>query len=325
VSRPVALVTGPTGAIGPAVVAALSTTHDVRTFSRHAPAPGLFAESVTSFTGDVSDAAAVRRAARGADVIVHLAALLHIVDPPPELRAEYERVNVHGTAAVIDAAFSEAVSRVVLMSTIAVYGSGTGTRLDEESPVRPETFYGETKASAERVVLAAQRSDGRPLATVLRSAAVYGPRIKGNYDRLVRALARGRFIPIGRGDNLRTLIFDQDLAAATALAATHPAAAGRVFNVSDGTPHSLREIIAAICEALGRRPPRWHAPVALVRPALGAASVIDRRFPRMLEKYLEEVAVDASRIQVDLGFRPTTTLADGWRATVAEMRRTGRL
>ena len=319
------LVTGATGAIGPAVVAALSATHDVRTSSRQPPTVGLFATPVTSFTGDISDAAALRRAAHGAEVIVHLAALLHIVDPPPEMRAEYERVNVEGTAAVIDAAFSEAVSRVVLMSTIAVYGYAARTRLDEDSPVHPDTFYGETKASAERVALAAQRADGRPLTTVLRSAAVYGPRIKGNYDRLVRALARGRFVPIGPGDNLRTLVYDRDLAAATALAASHPAAAGRVYNVSDGAPHPLREIIAAICEALGRRPPRWHAPVAPVRLALRAGSVIDRRLPRLLDKYLEEVAVDAARIQAELGFTPNTSLADGWRATVEEMRRTGRL
>lgn len=324
-SRPVAVVTGATGAIGPAVVDALSQTYEVRTFSRQPPTTGLFSTPVTPFTGDISDADALRRAARGAEVIVHLAALLHIVNPLPDMRAEYERVNVRGTAAVIDAAFSESVSRVVLMSTIAVYGYSTRTRLDEDSPVHPETFYGETKVSAERVALAAQRSDGRPLATVLRSAAVYGPRVKGNYDRLIRALARGRFVPIGPGDNLRTLIFDRDLAAATALAATHPVAAGRVYNVSDGSPHPLREIIAAICEALGRRPPRWHAPVAPIRLAVNAASVIDRRLPRMLEKYLEEVAVDASRIQVELGFKPATTLEDGWRATVAEMRQTGRL
>ena len=322
-SRPVALVTGATGAIGPAVVAALSKTHEVRTFSRQPPTAGLFPTPVTPFLGDVSDAAALRPAARGAEVIVHLAALLHMVDPPPETRTEYERVNVHGTAAVIDAACSGAVSRVVLMSTIAVYGSGA--RLDEDSPVHPETFYGQTKASAERVALAAQQPDGRPLATVLRSAAVYGPRVTGNYERLVRALARGRFVPIGGGDNRRTLIFDQDLAAAVALAATHPAAAGRIYNVSDGTAHPLREIIAAICDALGRREPRWHAPVEPVRLALRAASVVDRRLPRMLEKYLEEVAVDASRIQAELGFKAATSLADGWRTTVAEMRRTGRL
>lgn len=324
-SRPLCLVTGATGAIGPGVVAALGATHDIRTLSRQAPDPDQFAVPVTPFTGDIADAAAVRQAARGADAIVHLAALLHIVDPPPAMRAEYERVNVAGTATVLEAARAEGVSRVVLMSTIAVYGYAARTVLDEDAVPRPETFYGQTKLAAERLAMAARRGDGTPLATVLRSAAVYGPRVKGNYQRLVHALARGRFMPIGPGHNLRTVIFESDLAKAAALAAVHPAAAGRVYNVSDGRPRPLREIIEAICLALGRRPPRWHAPVAPLRAALRLAAVVDRRPLRMLDKYLEEVAVDATRIEHELGFTPATSLVEGWRQTIAGMRRAGRL
>jgi nucleoside-diphosphate-sugar epimerase len=325
VTRPVCVVTGATGAIGPGVVDALADTFEVRTLTRRSPQPHLFRAPVTSFTGDVCDVGAVRRAAEGARVIVHLAALLHIVDPPPAMRAEYERVNVGGTAAVIDAAKIEGVSRVVLLSTIAVYGHQPGVVLDEDSPTRPDTFYGETKLAAERVAIGARAADGHPLSTVLRAAAVYGPRVKGNYQRLVRALARHRFVPIGAGENLRTLVFEDDLAAATALAAGPTAAGGRIYNVSDGNPHALRDIIAAICAALGRRPPRWHVPIAPVRAAFRAASVVDRRLPGMLNKYLEEVAVDASRIQTELGFRPRAGLVEGWSTTVAEMRRSGSL
>ncbi len=198
-SRPVCLVTGATGAIGPGVVAAIARTHDVRTLSRRSPDPGLFPTAVAPFVGDVADPGAVRRAAHGADVIVHLAALLHIVDPPPAMRSEYQRVNVGGTAAVLDAARAEGIARVVLMSTIAVYGYAGQKLLDEDSPTLPDTFYGETKLAAERLALASRRADGAPMATVLRSAAVYGPRVKGNYQRLVTALARRRFVPIGRG------------------------------------------------------------------------------------------------------------------------------
>ena len=139
-TRPVALITGATGAIGPGVVDALADTFEVRTLTRRPPQPHLFRAPVTSFTGDVSDVAAVRRAAEGARVIVHLAALLHVVDPPPAMRAEYERVNVGGTAAVIDAAKIEGVSRVVLLSTIAAYGHQPGVVLDEDSPTRPDTL-----------------------------------------------------------------------------------------------------------------------------------------------------------------------------------------
>ena len=324
-SRPVCLVTGATGAIGPAVVAAMSVTHDVRTLSRRPPDPALFQGPVQSITGDVTDADAVDHAAAGAEVIIHLAALLHVVDPPPTMRAEYERINIEGTRVVMDAARREGVARVVLMSTIAVYGYAGRLLLDEESPAVPDTLYGETKLAAERLALAGISDAGQRLATVLRSAAVYGPRVKGNYQRLVTALSRRRFVPIGKGENLRTLIFEDDLAAATALAARHPAAAGRIFNVSDGKPHPLSEIIAAIATALGRRPPRWHVPVMPVRQILRAAALIDTGLPRALDKYLESVAVDGSRIQHELGFRPAVGLLDGWRFTIDAMRREGRL
>jgi UDP-glucose 4-epimerase len=323
--RPVCLITGATGAIGPRVVDTLGSAFEIRTLSRHPPGPHLFHVPVTAFTADICDVAEIRRAAAGAQVIVHLAALLHVVNPPSTARPEYERVNVAGTAAVIDAAQSEGVSRVVFLSTIAVYGSQRRILLDENSPPHPDTFYGETKLKAERIALAAQGIDGGPLSTVLRAAAVYGPRVKGNYQRLVHGLARRRFVPIGPGDNLRTLVFELDLASAIARAARHPDAPGRIYNVSDGDPHPLGEIIAAICAALGRRPPRWHAPVGPVRAALGIASVVNRHLPLMLDKYLEEVAVDASRIQTELGFRPATGLLEGWRATVDEMRRSGLL
>ena len=95
--------------------------------------------------------------------------------------------------------------------------------------------------------------------------AVYGSRIKGNYERLTHALARHRFIPIGSGLNRRTLVYDKDVGRAAVLAVSHPAAAGRVFNVTDGTFHTLNEIIESICSALGRKPPRLSLPIGPVR------------------------------------------------------------
>jgi len=317
--RPVCLITGATGAIGPSVVAALHRTHEIRTLSRSLPAEGTFREPVTAFTGDVADDTLLRVAAQGVDLIVHLAALLHVVNPEPGMRAEYERVNVGGTAAVIRAALSEGVRRVVFLSTIAVYGRA-GEVLNEESIPSPETFYGQTKLAAERIALQAQRADGVPLSVVLRSAAVYGPRVKGNYRSLVGAIRRRRFVPIGPGDNRRTLVFEADLATAIALAATHPAAAGRIYNVTDGQFHRMREILTAIASGLGRRPPTWHAPIMPVVMMAKLAGVVAPAIPKAVEKYLEEVCVEGFRIKEELGFCPQYDLQRGWAATIEQMR-----
>ena len=325
------LVTGATGAVGPRVVAALHEAgHRVRTLSLDAPPPGAWPEGVDARLGDVTDSAAVQNAMRGVDGVIHLAALLHIVNPPPELRPRYERINVGGTENVVTAALRAGVARLVFFSTIAVYGPSGGGVLTEDSPLRPDSFYARTKADAERIVLAARRADGTPLGTVLRLGAVYGARIKGNYRRLLLALARGRFLPIGPGTNRRTLVYDRDVAQAALVALRHPTAAGQVFNVTDGQFPTMDEIIATLCAALGRRPPRLTLPAGPIRSLAGLLEDGARLFGRTapivratIDKYTEDVAVDGARFRTQTGFSANYDLAAGWRETVAEIRRSG--
>lgn len=332
-SQPLVLITGATGAVGPGIVHAFHEAgYRVRTLSLDAPQSGLLPDEADIRIGDVTDSSAVRSAMRGVDVVLHLAALLHIVNPPPALRDQYERVNVGGTSTVVEAAVKAGVKRVVLFSTIAVYGSSSGQVLTEDSAPRPDTFYAQTKLAAEKVIMQARRSDGQPLGVVLRLGAVYGPLIKGNYQRLLKSLARGRFIPIGDGRNRRSLVYDRDVARAALLVAQHPNAAGGVFNVTDGQFHTLSEIVMEMCAALGRKPPRVSLPVGPIRLAAGlledSARLIGRTSPIVratIDKYVEDVAVDSQRIQTQLGFVPQFDLAAGWRETVQDMRRTGAL
>ncbi len=155
---------------------------------------------------------------------------------------------------------------------------------------------------------------------------MYGSRIKGNYERLTHALARHRFIPIGSGLNRRTLVYDKDVGRAAALAVSHPAAAGRIFNVTDGEFHSLNEIIESICSALGRKPPRLSLPVGPTRTLIGliekGSHAIGLKPPitrEMVDKYTEDIAVDGSLIQKELGFVPQYDLKTGWEETIREM------
>jgi nucleoside-diphosphate-sugar epimerase len=327
------LVTGATGAVGPRVVASLvETGYGIRTLSLDSPPRGLWPEGIETQLGDITDHSVVHTAMQGIDVVIHLAALLHIVNPPPSLQSEYERINVGGTAAVVEAARQAGVGRVVFFSTIAVYGDSGGEILAEDSEPRPDSFYAQTKLAAEGIVLAAKRADGGPLGTVLRLGAVYGERIKGNYRRLLIALARGRFVPIGPGSNRRTLVYDRDVGRAAALAAVHPEAAGRIFNVTNGRIHTMDEISEAICDALGRKPPRLKLPVGPVRSLAGIMEDGARLFGfsppvvrATVDKYTEDVAVDGRRFCMQVGFVPRYDLASGWQETVAAMRRSGEL
>ena len=194
------LITGATGAVGPLVVEAFHAAgYSIRTLSIDPPPVGIWPDDVETRIGDVTDISAVQTAMQGVDLVIHLAALLHIVNPPPALQEKYERINVGGTATVVAAAIQAGVRRVVLFSTIAVYGPSDSRILTEDTPPDPDTFYAQTKLDAERIVLEAKGADGGQIGTVLRLGAVYGSRIKGNYQRLVQALARGRLILPGNG------------------------------------------------------------------------------------------------------------------------------
>jgi UDP-glucose 4-epimerase len=320
------VVTGATGAVGPAVVrACLAAGRRVRTFSLDAAPVGLLPAAVEARTGDICDGEAVRSAVAGAQTVVHLAAFLHQFKAAADLDRRFERINVGGTENVMRAATVAGVRRVVFLSTIAVYGPSDGRVIDEHTRPAPDTTYARTKLEAEEIVRST-RSGGESIGTVLRSAAVYGARVKGNYRRLAEAIVRRRFIPLGRGDNRRTLVHDTDVARAAVLAAEHPAAPGRVFNVTDGGIHTLREIIGAIYVALDRKPPRFHVPM---RPVLAAAIACEGTCRALgvhppitrslLEKYTEDVAVDGTLIAHVLGFEPRVTLEAGWRETVTSL------
>lgn len=320
------LVTGATGALGPAVVAALDAAGaEVHALvRREVVVPG----ATVVHRADLHDSARLEAALKGMQAVVHLAALLHITDPPAELEASYRRINDEGTARLVEASRRAGVTSFVYASTIAVYGPsapGAGPWTEADA-CHPDTAYARSKRAGEAHVLAARGVDGGPTGVVLRLGAVYGAGVKGNYRRLLEHLARGRYIHIGPGRNRRSLVHEADVAQAVWLALTHPAARGQVFNVTDGRVHEMREIVAAMSAALGKSAPRLRMPLPVARLGVGtlewAARTAGRPAPvtsRMLDKLLEDVAVSGDRIADVLGFRPRFDLWSGWREVVARM------
>ena len=270
-------------------------------------------------------------AVKGIDYVVHMAALLHVDYPPPSLDPLYGRINIEGTSKIVTACLLEKVQRIIFFSSSTVYGPGKGEICSEATPPNPKSRYAESKLAAEGIVLAARTPDGRALGTVLRLSAVYGPRVKGNYRRLVRALAHKKFIPVGGGKNRRTLVHDKDVASAAVLAAKTAIAAGRLYNVTDGRIYTMAEIIAELSRLLGRHAPRIAIPFAVARLGIGAldfgGKLIGRPCPagEILVKYMEDLPVSSERIVTELGFSPRYDLKRGWSEVIEELRQSGDL
>jgi len=326
------VVTGATGAVGPAVVRALQEAgFRVKTFSFDVPHPGDLPATVDVVRGDINDYSAVREVLRGADVVVHMAALLHIDNPSPVLQARYNLINVDGTRSVTQASAEQGVKRLVFFSTINVYGPTSGCMATEETPLKPDSFYAQTKKAGEAIVLGAKAENGEAIGTVLRLGAVYGSRVKGNYRRLAQTLAKGRALPLA-GRNRRTVVYDQDVGRAVCSVVDTPEAAGKVYNVTDGKIHTVQDIFRAISLAAGPTAPRFFLPVLPVRlaGAIGKTLLSALRLPLptplvLLEKYFEDIAVDGSKIQRETPFRPVYDLQRGWQETIRLMREAGDL
>jgi UDP-glucose 4-epimerase len=216
---------------------------------------------------DIFDAAALDATVAGADAVFHLAGAADVNDVASHpVRAV--RLNVEGTTRVLDAARSAGVGRVVLASTVWVYGAAIGHgELTEDAPIdlrTPGHVYVATKLAAELLVHSYREMYGQQF-TILRYGIPYGPRMREALvvARFVRAALAGKPITIaGTGEQQRNYVFVEDLADAH-VRALAPAAADQTLALEGGTPVSVREIADTVC-SLVRPVPIRHEPA---RPA----------------------------------------------------------
>jgi nucleoside-diphosphate-sugar epimerase len=258
------LVTGTTGMLGRGVALALAARGDGVTVLQRRPS-GL---GLPELLADVADADAVRAAVAGHDAVVHLAAKVNVVGP----EAEYLRVNVGGTRAVVDGCLAAGVERLVHVSSPSVAHPGrslVGRGADPADPATARGPYARSKALAERVALSADSSE---LAVVaIRPHLVWGPGDRQLIARIVDRARRGRLPLIGSGAALiDTTYLTNAVEALVAALDRCIDARGRALVVTNGEPRPVAEMLAAVCRAAGVRVPTRHVPVRLAR-AGGAA------------------------------------------------------
>jgi UDP-glucose 4-epimerase len=231
---------------------------------------------------DLFDEAAVQAAMTGADAVFHLAGAADVNDVAADpVRAV--RLNVEGTARVLEAARRAGVGRFLLASTVWVYGAAIGQgELTEDAPIdlrSPGHVYVATKLAAELLVHSYRAMYGQHF-TILRYGIPYGPRMREALvvARFVRAALAGRPITIaGTGEQQRNYVYVEDLADAH-VRALAPEAADQTLAIEGGTPVSVREIADTVC-SLVRPVPVRHEPA---RPADYEGATISARLAKEL-------------------------------------------
>lgn len=258
--------TGGTGFIGGEVARLLRERGDdvvalVRTPAKAAALAALGSELVS---GDLSDEDALRAAMKGADAVIHCAAVYEIGVTPARREALVD-ANVRGTERVLGAALASGVRKAVYVSTVAVFGNTRGEVADEQW-MRPEglgftSVYEQTKVQAhERALELGAR--GLPLVTVL-PGTVYGPgassEIGGLFDRLLAG--KLPFLPF---PDLGVTPVHRDDVVAGILLALDKGTSGSSY-VLAGEPIRMGALAAELARVAGRKPPRGSAPTFLLR------------------------------------------------------------
>lgn len=320
-------VTGATGFVGAAIVAALgeagaSPIAVVRPGKR-IPRRGLPGEECPvryrAFAAFEEDELA--RAFEGARAVVHAASIVHRRGLPA---SAYERFNVEGTRALVAAARRAGVEQIVFLSSVKVYGEEPVGVVDERTPCHPLAAYAETKLRAERVVL-----DEAPLPSALRLAPVYGRGDKGNVRTVVRSIARRVFLLPGDGATQKSLVHVSSVAD-VALRVLAQRATG-VFVTADEHAPTMRELADTAARALGRPSPR-SLPAPLLSgvaragdAALRALGAPPRDLAGLVHKSMLSTVFSPGKAQRELGAPCHVDLEWAIRDEIAWLREDGQL
>ncbi len=256
------LVTGADGFIGSHLVEELvAQGREVRAFVYYNSfdswgwldtVPERVKSAIQVFPGDIRDAGAVRRAAKGCEGVLHLAALIGI--PYSYVAPEsYIATNITGTLNVVEAARDLGLSKAVVTSTSEVYGTAQYVPIDEVHPLVGQSPYSATKIGADQIALSYFRSFDTPVA-VVRPFNTYGPRQSSRavIPTIITQIANGqRRIRLGALHPTRDLSYVRDTALGMIAVYDGRESLGEVINLGSSFEISVGDLVGMIARQMG--------------------------------------------------------------------------
>jgi nucleoside-diphosphate-sugar epimerase len=314
------LITGGNGFVGRHLVAALQARGDqVRVLALpKEDASRLEQRGAEVYRGDIRDPETLRAPVRGVDGVLHLAAMQDVWRPLDVYRA----VNVGGTRNVARAALAAGVRRFVHMSSSSVYGMGHGHPVDETFPLTPfNDPYPVTKAEADRAVQRMTEQDGLP-GVIIRPDQIFGPGDVLHFGAMAERMLNGRGFLVGNGDNRMPFVYVDDVVRGLLLALDHDKAAGNAYNITNDSPLTQRQMLEAIAEDVGARPPGRRIPYRALYGAGYLAERLARTLPSVGRPPVTRLGVAffgtdnryaIGKARSELGYRPGVSLRDAVR------------
>lgn len=306
------LVTGASGFIGGRLVRALERD---RCPCRASTLTRSMAGGVAA---DLLDRPALATLCVGVSTVFHCAGYAHaFASSSADEDTKHWRINFEGTRNLAEAAGQAGVRHFVFLSSVKAMADPGAICADEDFPGQPETAYGRAKRAAEDAVLEAGGRYGMQVVN-LRLAMVYGRGGRGNLERMAHLVRRGIFPSLPDTGNRRSMVHVDDVVSAMRKVAGDEKADGKTYIVAGREAPSGRELYDALRVALGLPPCNWSTPAWVLRSgaAVGdlARLLTGRRWPldsEVLKRLLESACYSADRINRELDWRASVSLADG--------------
>lgn len=251
---------------------------------------------------------------QGVDVVVHLAARVHVMaDKARDPLREYREVNVEGTRLLASQAAAAGVKRFIYVSSVKVNGEATsvGRPFQETDAPAPVDVYGVSKWEAEQCLQALADTTGMEV-VIIRPPLVYGLGVKANFSALMSAVRRKLPLPLGALHNQRSLVAIENLVDFIDLCVNHPAAANQVFFVSDGRDLSTTELVRQLARAMKVGECLMPVPKSIL---IAAGAVLGKT--DQVQRLCGNLQVDISKARNVLGWTPPVSIEAALRSAVS--------
>ena len=285
-----------------------------------------FSDRIEWVEGDLQnpvDCDRLCRDARGA-TLFHTAGIIH-----PRRVADFYRINVRGTANLLDAAIRAGVRRAVVVSSNSPCGCNPHPDhvFDESSPYRPYMNYGRSKMLMELAVHERHQS-GLVETVILRPPWFYGPNQPPRQTVFFRMIRDGKAPIVGSGQNLRSMGYVDNLCQGLILAAICAQANGQTYWIADRRPYAMNEIVDTVerllekefgqqCRHRRLRLPGMASAVSLMADALLQGLGLYHQKIHVLSEMNKTIACSIAKAEKDLGYHPVIELEEGMRRSLA--------
>jgi nucleoside-diphosphate-sugar epimerase len=276
-----------------------------------------FFQEITTI-GNVLDKPSLVNALQGVETVVLLAAE-HRDDVSPT--SLYYDVNVKGTQNVLDAMDNCGIKNLIFTSSVAVYGLNK-VNPDENHPIDPFNHYGKSKWEAEKVINAwYEKSTQEKSITVIRPTVIFGERNRGNVYNLLKQIAGGKFLMIGKGENKKSMAYVGNVVAFIKNQIENKTAGLQIFNYVDKPDFNMNELVSVVQNKMNLKITNYKVPYWLgMLGGLGfdLLAIITRKKLAIssvrVKKFCATTQFDASKI--DGVFKAPFSLENGLNRTL---------